>query len=71
MENVKIIKKPRYWGVAEVFLNEEKIKTINKYYKVTEDFIIEYEAVGGCDSISKSDNVIWKYYIGDKNLEIK
>jgi hypothetical protein len=63
--------KNRCWGVAELFVDDIPVMRINKYFKVTNDWVVEYDCVGGHDNIRQSDDVIAKYYIGDCNFKIK
>lgn len=56
------------WRVADVYIDGKLVHTINKYYKVTDGFITEYEAAGGHDSIHQSDDVIWRLALKDHSL---
>ena len=69
---MKIIKfvehKNNCWKVAEVYENNVLIKTINKFFKVDNDFIYEYDCVGGSGTGYRSGDLIWKYSIKDCNF---
>lgn len=54
----------RCWQVAEVFKNDVKIATVNRFYDVNADWIIIYETVGGSGYGYKPGNVIQRIYIG-------
>ena len=63
----------RFWHIAdlEVYLNGELIETIyiNKFYDVTADWFIEYDASGGSGIGWHKGEVIRKIYIGDSEFE--
>lgn len=61
----------RCFDVAEIWKNDKKISTVNKFYEVTKDWIIIYETNGGCGYGYQKGNVIEKIYIGDSELKLE
>lgn len=71
MKQIKIDKfkikhyKQRFWQVAEVYLNGNKIACINKFYKVTTKWIIIYSTIGGQGTGYRKGEIINKIFIGN------
>lgn len=59
----------RFWEVAEVFKNDVKIASINRFYDVTPEWITIYETTGGSGSGFKKGDVISKIFIGNAEFE--
>ena len=61
--------KDRSWLIAEVWKNNEKIADINKFYEVTEFWILIYDTNGGQGIGYSKGNLIQKIYIGNCEFE--
>lgn len=59
----------RFWEVAEVFKNDVKIASINRFYDVTPEWITIYETTGGSGIGFKKGDVISKIFIGNAEFE--
>lgn len=57
--------KQRFWQVAEVFKNGDKIADINKFYDVTPEWITIYETVGGTGTGWRKGEIFKKIFIGN------
>jgi len=62
--------KHHFSGIAKIVIRNEDFKvieivTIDKFYKVTPDWVIIYETGGGQGIGYSPDNVIRRIYIGD------
>lgn len=57
------------WQVAEVFKNHKSIAKINKFYNVTEDWIIIYDEIGGSGTGFRKGDVIERIYIGNSEFK--
>jgi hypothetical protein len=60
----------RFWQVAEVYKDGKLIAKINRFYKVDENWIYIYGAVGGHDYHSQGE-LEEKIYIGDCEFELQ
>ncbi len=69
MENLdKIVLKEfkqRMWMVAEVWKNGKKIADINRFYKVTDEWIFIYGTEGGQGTGYVQGDLLRKIFIGD------
>jgi hypothetical protein len=69
MKTLKIIHhKSHCWSIADVYEDHELIHTINKFYKIDDNSIYEYDAEGGSGIGFKLGDLIWKYCIKDCNF---
>lgn len=60
--------KQRHWNIADVYKNGTKITTVNKFYEVSDEWIIIYETVGGSGYGYSKGDVLQKIFIGDSGL---
>ncbi len=57
--------KQRFWQVAEVFKNGNKIADVNKFYDVTQEWITIYDTIGGSGTGWSKGSVLTKIFIGN------
>jgi hypothetical protein len=60
--------KQRFWNVAEVFKNGNKILVVNKFYEVTTDWIFIYDTIGGSGTGYSKGDIVAKIFIGDSEF---
>ena len=62
--------KRRFWMVAEVWKNDKKIADINRFYKVTDEWIFIYDTIGGQGTGYKKGDLLEKIFIGDCEFKL-
>ena len=60
--------KQRFWQVAEVFKNGNKITDVNKFYDVTHEWITIYDTAGGSGTGWSKGEILAKIFIGDSEF---
>ena len=58
----------RHWSRFEVYKDDDLLCELNKFAEVKDNFIIEYDAIGGHDNPKKGD-IIKKISIKDCEFE--